>query len=180
MECFYKSCSNYSMEEDEEILDNELLIVVGARVMLTSNLWTNAILVNGALRVVEHIVYNLGTFHHNPPTYVLVRFDNYVGVPWDELFPHTIPIISIERGNNRQIPLRVSWGLTIDRFQGLKLEKETINIRKIKRQGLTFTAISPELNICMVFHFNLHFHMIDMKRWESVLMCLKGKLKKTY
>jgi ATP-dependent DNA helicase PIF1 len=134
--------SNYSMEADEEKMDNELLIVVGARVMLTSNLWTNARLVNGALGVVEHIVYNPTTSPPEPPTYVLVRFDNYVGVPWDELFPHTIPIIPIERGNNRQIPLRLAWGLTIHKSQGLTLEKTTINIGKTEQQGLTFTTIS--------------------------------------
>jgi ATP-dependent DNA helicase PIF1 len=65
-----------------------------------------------------------------------------VGVPWDELFPQIVPIIPIERGNNRQIPLRLAWGLTIHKSQGLTLEKETINIGKTKQQGLTFIAIS--------------------------------------
>jgi len=46
------------MEADEEKLDNELLVGVGARVILTSKLWTNARFVNGSLGVVEHIVYN--------------------------------------------------------------------------------------------------------------------------
>jgi len=59
----------------------EFLISTGARVMLTSNLWTDAELVNGALGVVETIVYNPGGLPPEPPTYVLVRFDNYVGIP---------------------------------------------------------------------------------------------------
>ena len=134
--------SNYSAEADEEKLDNELLISVGARVMLTSNLWTNAGLVNGALGEVEQIVYNPGITPPEPPTYVLVRFDKYVGVPWDEAFPQIVPIIPIERGRERQIPLRLAWGLTIHKSQGLTLEKATINIGKTERQGLTFTAIS--------------------------------------
>ena len=50
--------SNYAVDADEEKMDSELLIVVGARVMLTSNLWSNAWLVNAALGVVEQIVYN--------------------------------------------------------------------------------------------------------------------------
>jgi hypothetical protein len=58
--------------------------------------------------VVEHILYNPTTSPPEPPTYVLVIFDNYVGVPWDELFPQTIPMIPIERGNNRQIPSKLA------------------------------------------------------------------------
>ena len=137
-----RSNNNNNIEADEENLDNEVLLAVGARVMLTSNLWTDAGLVNGALGVVEDIVYNPGTSPPNPPTYVLVTFDKYVGVAWDELFPQTVPIIPIERGNNRQIPLRLAWGLTIHKSQGLTLEKATIDIGRTERQGLTFTAIS--------------------------------------
>ena len=105
--------SNYSIEGDEEKLANELLIVVGARVMLTSNLWIDARLVNGALGVIEEIVYNPEVSPLEPPTYVLVKFDKYEGDPWDERFTETIPITPIERGNTRQLPLRLAWGLTI-------------------------------------------------------------------
>jgi len=56
------------MEAYEKKIDNALLIVVRARVMLTSNLWTNAGLINGALGVVEHIVYNYKTSLTKPPT----------------------------------------------------------------------------------------------------------------
>jgi hypothetical protein len=55
------------MEGDEEKLDNEVLIVVEARGMITSKLWTNVGLVNGSLGVVEHMVYNLGTSPPEPP-----------------------------------------------------------------------------------------------------------------
>jgi hypothetical protein len=110
--------------------------------MLTSNLWTNTRLVNGTLGVVEQIVHNHGISPPEPPTYILVRFDNYVGVPWDEAFPQTIPIIPIERDKERQIPLKLAWGLAIDKSRGLTFGKETINIGKTKQQGLTFTSIS--------------------------------------
>ena len=53
--------TNYSTEGDEEGLELELLIAIGARVMLTSNLWIDAGLVNGALGVIQQIVYNLGS-----------------------------------------------------------------------------------------------------------------------
>ena len=60
--------------------------------MLTSNLWTDARLVNGALGVIQQIVYNPGSSPLEPPTYVLIKFDNYVGVPWDESLPQVVPM----------------------------------------------------------------------------------------
>ena len=49
--------TNYSTEGDEEGLELELLIAIGARVKLTSNLWTKAGLVNGDLGVIKQTVY---------------------------------------------------------------------------------------------------------------------------
>ena len=48
--------TNYSTEGDEEGLELELLIAIGARVILILNLWSNAGLVNGALGVIQQIV----------------------------------------------------------------------------------------------------------------------------
>ena len=45
------------MQIDEDEMELELIIAVGARVMLTSNIWTHARLVNGVLGIVEKIVY---------------------------------------------------------------------------------------------------------------------------
>jgi len=50
--------SNYWTEGDEEGLELELLIAIGARVMLTSKLWIDVGLVNGGLGVIQQIVYN--------------------------------------------------------------------------------------------------------------------------
>ena len=65
-----------------------------------------------------------------------------MGVPWDESFPQVVPIASIERGNKKQLPLKLTWGLTIHKSQGLTLDKATINIGKQERQCMTFTTIS--------------------------------------
>ena len=100
--------NNYFMEGYEEGLELELLTAIGARAILTSNLWTDAGLVNGTLGVIQQIVYNPGSSPPKPPTYVLIKFDNYV--PWDESFPEVVPITSIERGNKKQLPLKLAWG----------------------------------------------------------------------
>ena len=67
------------IKKDEEGLELESLIAIGARVMLTSNIWTDAGLVNGALGVIQQIMYNFGNLPPKPLTYVLVRFDNFLG-----------------------------------------------------------------------------------------------------
>ena len=84
-------------------MELELLLAIEARVMLTSNVWTDARLVNGALGVIQQIVYNPGSLPPRPLMYVLIKFDNYVVVPWDESFPQVVPITSIERGNKKKI-----------------------------------------------------------------------------
>ena len=62
-------------------MELELLIVIGARVMLTSNLWTDVGIINGALGVIQQIVYNLGSSPREPPMHVLIKFYKYVGAP---------------------------------------------------------------------------------------------------
>ena len=75
--------SKYSIQTKREDLELELLSANGASVVLILIKWTHARLVNGDLGLTEQIVYTNGTLPPKPPTYVLVRFDKYVGVPWD-------------------------------------------------------------------------------------------------
>ena len=66
-----------SMDGDgSDELDMELLLSKDARVMLTSNLWIEASLVNGALGYVQNIVYRLRSAPPLLPSYVLVDFDS--------------------------------------------------------------------------------------------------------
>ena len=56
--CSYKNKKKYFVEAYEEDLELDLLIAIGGRVMLTWNIGTDAGLANGALGVVEQMVYN--------------------------------------------------------------------------------------------------------------------------
>ncbi|XP_059070553.1 uncharacterized protein LOC131860191 [Cryptomeria japonica] len=123
-------------------LDLELLISKNSRVMLTSNLWIQAGLVNGALGYVQKIVYKPGSAPPDPPTYVMVEFDNYSRLPFEYHHPNTIPITTIQKGRTLQLPLRLAWALTIHKSQGLTLPKVTIDIGPRERTGLTFVAVS--------------------------------------
>ncbi|XP_059067696.1 uncharacterized protein LOC131858467 [Cryptomeria japonica] len=71
-------------------LDMELLISKNARVMLTSNQWIEVGLVNGALGYVQNIAYKLGSMSPEPPTYVMVKFDSYLGLPFEDQNPQIV------------------------------------------------------------------------------------------
>ena len=124
-------------------LELELLISTGSRVMLTTNLWIEAGLVNGALGFIKSIVYRLGTAPPKRPTYVTVEFDNYFGIPFDDHHPKVVPIAPLQRGRTFQLQLTLAWALAIHKSQGLTLPKEIIDIGPKERAGLTFVAISP-------------------------------------
>ncbi|XP_057830374.2 ATP-dependent DNA helicase PIF1-like [Cryptomeria japonica] len=76
-------------------LELELLISKNSRVMLTSNLWIQAGLVNGALGYIRKIVYKPGSAPPEPPSYVMVEFDNYSGLPFEDHHLSTIPVTPI-------------------------------------------------------------------------------------
>ncbi|XP_057856401.2 uncharacterized protein LOC131065774 [Cryptomeria japonica] len=123
-------------------LELELLISKNSRVMLTSNLWIQVGLVNGALGYIRKIVYKPGSAPPEPPSYVMVEFDNYFGLPFEDHHPSTILVTPIQKGITLQLPLRLAWALTIHKSQGLTLPKATIDIGPRERTGLTFVAIS--------------------------------------
>ena len=115
--------------------------------MLTANLWVQVGIVNVSLGKVIHIVYNSNEQSPTLPSFVVVEFLHYKGPLWDVSNPTYVPISAITRGSYRQIPLRMAWGLTIYKSQGLTLKNVTIDIGNIDRQGLTFTAISRVASI---------------------------------
>lgn len=58
------------MSSDEMMgLEKTLFLSANARVMITSNIWLHAGLVNGAIGTVRHIIFRPGT---QPPTMPLV------------------------------------------------------------------------------------------------------------
>ena len=75
--------------ENASGLEPGICLARGARVMLTSNLWTDAGLVNGAMGTVQAICYQSG----GPPSLpvaVMVKFDKYWG---PTLHDGSVPIV---------------------------------------------------------------------------------------
>ena len=85
---------------DDEQLALKVLIVVGQQVMLTTNLWFQAGLLNGSLGKVIHIVYNSNEQPPTLPSFV-VELLHYKGPLWDASNPTYVPISAITRGSRR-------------------------------------------------------------------------------
>ena len=152
--------------------------------MLTANLWVQAGLVNGSLGKVIHIVYKSNEIPPTLPSFVVVEFVHYKGPLWDSSNPTYVPISPITRGSHRQIPLRMAWGLTIHKAQGMTLKNVTIDIGNIDRQGLTITAISrvtsiSGLRISPPFSFSRYSQMqanryVERRKQEESLLASKS------
>ena len=116
--------------------------------MLTSNLWVDMGLVNGAMGTVVAICYRNGESPPNLPIAVTVRFDSYSG---PTLSDGTVPITPLRRTwspsggscSRLQLPLKLAWAVTIHKAQGLALDKVVIDVGKKEfSAGLTFVACS--------------------------------------
>ena len=144
---------NASKATDEEA-DNlypEICVCIGARVMLTSNLWTEVGLVNGSLGTVEDISWQLSRDPSTDmPFVILVRFDGYKGPS----FPgcgQLVPVFAVTRKfdyksvpcSRTQFPLRLAYAITVHKSQGLTLSRAVLNINQREHcLGLTYVAVS--------------------------------------
>ncbi|KAE8738388.1 hypothetical protein FOCC_FOCC016134 [Frankliniella occidentalis] len=120
--------------------------------MLTHNLWTEKGLVNGTIGTVVNIFYDeTKSSPEDLPFAIICKFDSYKG-PYLDDNSKLIPISRIHpswenKGNidctRQQFPLKLAFGITIHKSQGLTLDKVVINIGKKEfSAGLTYVALS--------------------------------------
>lgn len=134
--------------DDASGLEPIICLAVGARVMLSSNLWVNMGWVNGAMGTIKAICYHNGAAPPDLPVAVTVQFDTYSG---PTLPDGTVPIAPLRRTwsaptsqcSRLQLPLKLAWAVTIHKAQGLTLDKVVVDIGKKEfSSGLTFVACS--------------------------------------
>ncbi len=134
--------------DDAGGLEPVVCLAKGACVMLSSNLWVDMGLVSGTMGTVQAICYKSGQAPPSLPVVVTVLFDHYSG---PTLLDGTVPITPLRRSwsscgclcSRLQLPLKLSWAVTIHKVQGLTLDKAVIDAGKKEFcAGLTFVAIS--------------------------------------
>jgi ATP-dependent DNA helicase PIF1 len=133
-------------------LHNTLLLCIGARVMLTENLWTENWLVNGALGTIRNILWSQeSNCREDPPLAIMVFFDSYHGPQLDSDISDSVPIFRSTRQftmgtrdcYRSQFPLTVAYAITVHKSQGITVARATLNIReKDFAPGLSYVAVS--------------------------------------
>ena len=135
--------------DDAGGLEPVVCLAHGARVMLTTNLWVQVGLVNGAMGTVVAICYDdAGESPPRLPVAVTVRFDSFSG---PTLSDGSVPITPLRRTwlstdktcSRLQLPLKLVWAVTIHKCQGMTLNKAVVDLGKKEfSAGLTFVACS--------------------------------------
>ena len=156
-------------------LEPVIYLAKGANVMLTSNLWADVGLCNGATGNVVDFIFQTG---HSPPSLpvaVIVNFDDYSRPQFIDSIHNCIPICPTTASTyvdgkvheRQQLPFRLSWAITIHKSQGPTLQKVWIDLGKSERvASISYVAISRvcTLDSCII-------EPMTYKRLQSIKRC---------
>ncbi|KAF7137061.1 hypothetical protein CNMCM5793_006912 [Aspergillus hiratsukae] len=134
-------------------LSQQIELSIGCRVMLNSNLWTEAGLVNGAFSTVHDIIWAAGSdVRKEPPNAILVHFDHYSGEPFQILDGKpVVPILPAQREfqhgsvacRRLQFPLTIAYAITVHESQGMTVSQAVLDISKRDfTPGIRYVAVS--------------------------------------
>ena len=138
-------------EEEADNLCPEIYVCIGARIMLTTNLWTEIGLVNGTMGQIQNLSWNNGRRIDQLPSLILIKFDKYKGPDFPGCEPGVVPVFPASRQfefkgavcTRTQFPLRLGYAITVHKSQGLTLEKAVLNLNQREHSlGLSYVAAS--------------------------------------
>ena len=112
-------------------LKNKMYLAKDAKIVLTSNIWPEAKLVNGAQGHVKYLVYN--ERQQNLPDLVICHFADYTGptfIPGEEKLVPIVPLQASWTTKHKQFtrtqyPLMLGWAITIHKSQGMNTHSQT-------------------------------------------------------
>ena len=149
-------------------LEAQLLLAVGARVMLRRNIDTNAGLVNGAI----------GTVLSIRSDHVSVQFD-HISEPYDvEKVKSRFMVMKNFYVYRKQFPLILAYAVTIHKCQGLSLDCAIVDLSdKVFSAGMAYVAISRVRTLAGV-----HLVAFDPNSIMVSTSCLKevNRLRQVY
>jgi ATP-dependent DNA helicase PIF1 len=139
------------------LANENLELKIGAQVMMLKNTHQKHGIINGSLGIVKDF--------HSKTGYPIVKFNNdkiIVITPeiWSsEKFDKTKGQIKVE-ASIEQIPLILSWAMTIHKSQGMTLDKIKCNLANVFSEGQIYVALSRVKTINGLFINNINFDKI--------------------
>ena len=102
---------------------------------LTSNLWTEAGLTNGAVGKVHSIMYKEGTKPPALPFAIIGIFEEYLGPPFLDDVPKSVPITPVKRDFvinkkphwRKMLPVILGYALSVHKLQGATCDRVILN-----------------------------------------------------